>query len=83
MAPFRPLTTSAKWLVTTSAKWLAFELIALVGAVAYFLLSSALPEIGAQMLAGVVLVLIMAAVGYRLVQVLRDPVGAIQRRPKK
>jgi len=75
MAPFR--------ILTTSAKWLAFELIALVGAVVYVLLSSALPERGAQMLAGIALVLILAAVGYRLVQVLRDPVSAIQRRPKK
>ena len=69
--------------LTTSARWLAFELVALLGAVAYVLLSSALPESGAQVLAAVVLILIVAGVGYRLVQVLRDPVGAIQRRPKK
>jgi len=75
MASLRPLTASAKWL--------AFELIALSGAVAYVLLSNTLPESGGQVLAAIVLLLIVAAVGYRLVRVLKDPVGAVLRQPKK
>ena len=75
MAYLRPLTTFAKWL--------AFELVAFFGAVAYVLLDGALPESGGRVLAGIVLLLIVATVGHRLVRVLRDPVGVVQRRPKK
>jgi drug/metabolite transporter (DMT)-like permease len=70
-------------ILSTFAKWLAFELVALLGAVAYVLLSNALPEIGGQVLAALILLPIVTAIGYRLVGVLRDPVGAAQRRSKK
>lgn len=65
------------------AKWLAFELVALLGAVAYVLPGNVVPEIGGQVLAAIILLLIVTAIGYRLVHVLRDPVGAAQRRSKK
>ena len=60
-----------------------FEVVTLFGAVAYVMLSNALPESGGQVLAAIVLLLIVAAVGYRLFRVLRDLVGAVQWRPKE
>ncbi len=69
--------------LTTFAKWLVFELVALLGAVAYVLLSNILPESGGQVLAAITLLLIVAAIGLRLVRALRDPVGAVQRWSKK
>jgi hypothetical protein len=75
MAPLRFLTTFAKWL--------AFELVAWFGAVGYVLLSNVLPERGGQVLAGIVLLLIVVVIGYRLIRVLRDPVSAVEPRPKR
>ncbi|MFZ3485745.1 hypothetical protein [Sphingomonas sp. 3-13AW] len=75
MALLRPLTTTAKRL--------GFELVALSGAVAYIMLSNALPESGGRVLAAIVLLMIVAAIGYRLVRVLRDPVGTLKRQSKK
>lgn len=75
MAPLRYLTTFAKWL--------ALELVAMFGAVGYILLSNALPERSRQVLAGIVLLLIVAGIVYRLVHVLRDPVSAVDRQPKR
>lgn len=69
--------------LTTLAKWLAFEVVAMVAAVTYVLLSNVLPKSGGQVLAGIVLLLIVAAIGYRLIRVLRDPAGSVQRRLKK
>jgi len=68
--------------LSTAAKWLALELIAVFGAVAYVLLSNFLPESGGQMLAATILLLIVAAVGYRLVWVLRNSVPSVDREPK-
>jgi len=69
-------------LLTTAGKWLALEVVALIGAVTYVLLSNFLPESGGQVLAGMVLLLLVAVVGYRLFRVLRDPVGAARRPPE-
>lgn len=69
--------------LTTFFKWLAFDLAALVGAVAYVLLSNALSKSGGQVLAAIVLLLILAAIGYRLVQMLRNPAGAVRRRSER
>ena len=55
------------------------ELLALGGAVAYVPLSNALPSPGPEILAGSILLLIVVALSWRLVQVIKDPVGGRPR----
>lgn len=57
---------------------LAFELIALMGAVAYVLLDNALPELAGRLLAGALVVTIVALIVRRFVRVLKDPVGSVR-----
>ena len=52
------------------------ETLALAGVVAYVLLSNALPSPGPELLAISLLLFIAAAIGWRLFQVIRDPVAA-------
>ena len=64
------------------AKYLAFELIAVLGAVVYVTLSNSLPETGAQALAGLILIALLAALIYGFVRVIKNLAGAIRNGPQ-
>lgn len=68
-------------LLKVVSRHLAWQLAALLGALGYVLLSNSLPDIGGQLLAGLLLLTIMALLIYRFVRVVRDPVGSITWRP--
>jgi len=50
-----------------------FELLAVAGAIAYILLSNSLPSPGPELLAASILLFIVGALGWRLVEVIRNP----------
>lgn len=51
-------------------KWIAFEIIAILGAVSYVVLENSVPERIGTLLAGLVLLLLLASIGYGLLGVL-------------
>ena len=57
---------------------LAFEFIALVGAIGYVLLHNALPEMGRRLLAGLLIAIFLGLIFRRLVRVSKDPVGSVR-----
>lgn len=56
---------------------MAFQLLAIAGAIAYILLGNALPEFGGRLLAGAILVWLLGALIWRFVQVVRNPTGSV------
>jgi hypothetical protein len=58
-------------------KYLAFELIALIGAICFFVFSGTLPEWMGAVLAALALVLLIGALLWRFVRVIRDPIGSV------
>jgi hypothetical protein len=90
-ARFRPLAgrrktghyilVKAPRLLKVVIRHLAWQFVALLGAGGYVLSSNALPDTGAQVLAGLLLLTILALLVYRFVKVLRDPVGSVRWQP--
>lgn len=71
---------NADWLLKTVFRHLALQFVALLGALGYVFLSNSLPHTGRQALAGLLLLTMLALLIYRLVCVLRDPVGSVRWR---
>ena len=65
-------------IIRSLAKLGLIEILALAMAVAYVLLDNALPSRGGELLAAAILLFIAAAIVWRFIQVIRDPVAAVR-----